>query len=252
MYYIFKNQLLCLVITVSVLLASTLSPPLLLGGEDLDGSNNSTGPDSALIIKNDSQRLIGTAVSGDPLNNFAIIERNKGREQWIYREGDIVGGLLIKKILSDRIIVDGGSGDQVVQLRRSLMTVAEGVQGPETRTIQATTGIGNGSRNRYYFVDSRELTAAFTDPKRLKETISMHPVKGFNRDQGIRLGSFAPESVFAAMGLRRGDLLLAIDGQEVVAPSDAVALLQTMLADGQAELKVKRRARTYRFHLQAE
>ena len=68
----------------------------------------------------------------------------------------------------------------------------------------------------------------------------------------MRLGDFAPESLFAAFGLRKGDLLLAVNGQEVADPSAAIPMLQTMLAEGQAELKVRRRARTYRFHLQAE
>ena len=60
----------------------TFCPPLSLGGIDLQQAG------SALMVKNGSQRLIGTAVSGDPADNFAIIENVADGWQWIYREGD--------------------------------------------------------------------------------------------------------------------------------------------------------------------
>ncbi len=211
-----------------------------------------------MMVNDGPQRLIGTAVSRDPADNFAIIENVADGRQWIYREGDQVGTTLIKKILPDRIIVDNGSGEEVVQLQRSLTGQAAGGSGVTSSMAAAAVKPRHdptqkgGARDRYYLINGQAFAQAFANPEQLQDLVDMYPGKGLGQQQGVRLGDFAPESLFAAFGLRKGDLLLAVDGQQVVEPAQAVAMLQTMLADGQAELKVRRRARTYRFHLQAD
>ena len=251
MYNVLKTLQLCLVVTLLLLLGITLCPPLSSGGTDLGHTNR------ALMAKNDSQRLIGTAVSRDRADNFAIIEDMKSRRQWIYREGDLVGATLIKKIMVDRIIVDSGSGEEVVQLQRSLTRHAGAGTGTSSSMMASVRPRPNptlkgGPRDRYYLINGEAFTAVFADPIQLLDNVDMQPGELLGRQKGVRFGAFAPESLFAAFGLRKGDLLLAVNGQEIAAPGEAVAMLQSMLADGQAELKVRRRARTYRFHLQAE
>ena len=103
-----KLQQLRLAVLLSLLLGFTFWPPLSSGGIDLQQ------PGSALMVNDGSQRLIGTAVSRGRADNFAVIENVTDGHQWIYREGDMVGTTLIKKILPDRIIVDHGDGEVVV------------------------------------------------------------------------------------------------------------------------------------------
>ncbi len=250
MYYPLKTQQLCLVISLSLLLGFIFCPPLSSGGIDLQQAS------SALMVKNGSQRLIGTAVSSDPADNFAVIEDIQSRHQWIYREGDLVGTTLIKKILPNQIIVDNGSGEEVVQLQRSLTGQAAGGMGiglseAALKPRQNPTQKG-GPRDRYYLINGDIFAAAFADPEQLLDRVDMQPGKGLGQQKGVRLGDFAPESLFAAFGLRKGDLLLAVNGQEIAAPGEAVAMLQSMFDSGEGELRVRRRARTYRFHLQTE
>jgi type II secretion system protein C len=250
MYYSLKIQQFCLVVSLSLLLGFPFCPPLSLGGIDLAQAN------SVLIAKNGSQRLIGTAVSSNPADNFAVIEDIRNKHQWIYREGDQVGETLIKKILPDHILVDNGTGEEVVQLQRSLTGHAARVTGTAlsseaVNTRQNPTRKG-GPRDRYYLISGEAFSKAFANPEQLLDRVDMQPGKLLGQQKGVRLGAFAPESLFAALGLRQGDLLLAVNAQEIVAPDQAVKMLQTMLANDEAELKVRRRARTYRFHLQAE
>jgi type II secretion system protein C len=254
MYYLRKTQQLRLAVSLLLLLGFIVYPPLPSGGIGLAQAN------SALMAKNSSQRLIGTAVSiRDSADNFAVIEDIKSRQQWIYREGDLAGTTLIKKILPDQIIVDNGSGEVVVKLQRSLTGLAAGGSLATTASSSATavkpkydpTRKG-GPRDRYYLINGQVFAETFANPNQLLDLVDMQPGKGLGQQKGVRLGAFAQESLFAAFGLRKGDLLLAINGQEIAAPGEAMAMLQTMLDDGQAELKVRRRARTYRFHLQTE
>jgi len=227
-------------------------PSLSPGGIDLAQAS------SALAAKDGSQRLIGTAVSsGDPADSFAVIEDSQTRQQWIYREGSLVGTTLIKKIEPDQIIVDSGSGEVVIKLRRSLREY--GSEG--NRAIASSSSSlqpkhdptkKGGPRDRYYLINGEVFAQAFANPEQLLETADMRPGKGLGQQKGMRLGDFGPDSIFNAFGLRKRDLLLAVDGQNPSDPDQALAMLQTMLDDGTAEIKVRRRARTYRFHLQAE
>ena len=249
MYNLIKTQLCCVGITLSLLLCFTLYPPISSGGIDIQGTTGEGGQGSALLNKNSGRRLIGTAVSmKNSADNFAVIEDTREEKQWIYREGDLVGELLIKKILPHGIIVDSEEGEMVLKLRRSLIETADG-----TTPIFAAKVVNRpGSRSRHYVVNGNVVAAAFADPRRLLDTVDMHYVDRTPRNTGIRIGSFSPDSVFASMGLRKGDLLTGINNQHITSTDDAMAMLRAMLVDGQAELKVRRRARTYRFHLQAE
>jgi type II secretion system protein C len=248
-----KTQLLCLVLSLSLLPGLITSPPHSLGGEaDLQQTS------SAMVVKNGSQRLIGTAVSHDSTDNFAIIEDTASRRQRICREGDLVGKIRISKIQSDQIIVDNGSGEEVVvQLQRSL--AMQGVRSTTTalsppaavQPKRDPTRKGS-SRERYFLINGAAFANVFADSRQLQDMVEMQPGKGLGQQKGVRLGDFAPESLFSAFGLRTGDLLLAVNGQEATDPDKAVAMLRTMLDNGQAEIKVRRRARTYRFHLQEE
>jgi type II secretory pathway component PulC len=55
--------------------------------------------------------------------------------------------------------------------------------------------------------------------------------------------------VFSQMGLRRGDLLLKINDDEISGPEEAVSLFETIREGGDIDLTVRRRARTYHINL---
>lgn len=254
MYDLLKAHLLGLVVTVSLLLGFTLYPPCLSAGADLKGAAGGSGPAGALLNKNSPPRLIGTAVNmKNPDGNIAVIEEEKDRKQWIYSEGDLVGEMRIIKILPDRIIVTGGSGEEEVKLQRTLIGgVAAGTPATVGKTVLPSLANRAGSRNRNYLVDRQEVAAALIMPNQLRNNIDIRFVNRSNRDRGIRIGSFTPDSIFPAMGLRSGDLITGINDKLITSTDDAVAMLQTMFDRGEGELRVRRRARTYRFHLQTE
>jgi type II secretory pathway component PulC len=52
------------------------------------------------------------------------------------------------------------------------------------------------------------------------------------------------------MGLRSGDLVLALNGQEITGPDQVPDFLQTIREGGEVDLMVRRRARTYRISLE--
>jgi hypothetical protein len=72
-------------------------------------------------------KLVGTALLDQPENNIAIIENIASGDQAFYKQGDTLKGVLVKKILRGRIIIDEGWGDKVLIM----------VRGTNTTTLQS-------------------------------------------------------------------------------------------------------------------
>jgi Do/DeqQ family serine protease len=63
---------------------------------------------------------------------------------------------------------------------------------------------------------------------------------GLERPVGILVGQLHPESTFAAAGLRTGDILLSINGEEVSAPTELAFRVATLGTGGTADLRFLR------------
>ena len=64
-------------------------------------------------------KLVGTAVAAQSEKSLAVVEIGD-RLQVYLREGDMIGNVLIKRILYDQVIVDDGKGEKKIKLRQSL------------------------------------------------------------------------------------------------------------------------------------
>ena len=78
-------------------------------------------------------RLVGTALVDEPENNIAIIENLASGDQEIYKTGDTLKGVLIKRILSRGVIIDEGRGDEILIMVRGTNT---GTLQSESQSVQ--------------------------------------------------------------------------------------------------------------------
>lgn len=72
-----------------------------------------------------------------------------------------------------------------------------------------TTTRRTGSRERHYIIDGEEAEDLFADPETVLKDIDITPGRLLNRETGFRIAAIDPVSMFAKMGLRNGDLILA-------------------------------------------
>lgn len=61
--------------------------------------------------------------------------------------------------------------------------------------------------------------------------------------RGFRLRSVRSDSVFSAIGIRNGDVLLSVNGTELDSPQRALELYQAMLSQSSVTMQVERRGR---------
>ena len=199
-------------------------------------------------IGGDNLKLVGTAMTGIPGQSVAVIEDPKSRRQWSFHEGERAGGILIKSIRRDYIVIDAGNGEKTVKLKGFLAgydtTPDKSATGPVNPTVNRI-----GSRERQVVVDRRTALTALADPSAALEEVRILPARYFNREIGFRIADFGANSIFSKMGLRSGDLLLAINDHEISGPEEAPSILEAIRDGGDIDLTVRRRARTYHINL---
>ncbi len=178
-------------------------------------SHQAAGTD---VFQSESLTLVGTVSSRERGHRVAIIKDEKKGRQWIYREGDLVGKILIKRILYDRIIIDAGGGETALKLTRSPRT-GSGMSAAAYRhdQINGHTGSkpGKGLRDRYYVINREDAAAIFSDPENLLAAIDMRPGRLPSADTGVRISSIGSGSIFENMGLRNGDLIFSANDQKI-------------------------------------
>jgi general secretion pathway protein C len=231
----------CLILLVVVLL------PLLANAV-------ATGDGTAAVERPHIQiRLVGTAVADDTEKSLAVFEVDGGGQTY-RREGEIVGGVLVKYILPDSVIVDTGRGEEILKLRQSLFegsivqTEASEIQSPaqsfgprppENRNFQAV------------YLDREASKAVFADIDGVLKDVRIDPVSVYGQPTGVRVAPIAPGSVFAEIGLKSGDVVREVNGKAVLNPAEAVALLKEMKNGGEFDIRVKGR-RSRQIHLIVE
>ena len=78
-------------------------------------------------------KLVGTALVDEPGSSIAIIENLASGDQEIYKTGDTLKGVLIKRILSRGVIIDEGRGDEILIMVRGTNT---GTLQSESQSVQ--------------------------------------------------------------------------------------------------------------------
>jgi general secretion pathway protein C len=188
-------------------------------------------------------KLWGT-VSGEETRAYAVIEDTQKREQNLYRVGDSVQNATIKTILRGRVILSVEGKDEVLAMEE----VAQGTA-PPSRSVRdrspaiAAEGNAQPTTRRTQRVSLRRnmINEAMQDISKLMTEITIQPHLEDGQPAGLALQNIQPNSVFRRMGLRNGDVLMGVDGQEIRSVDDALKLYQNLKDSDNVNVQLKRR-----------
>jgi type II secretory pathway component PulC len=211
----------------------------------------------ALASRDVGLRLIGTVVTEDPKLNYAVIEIIATRDQGIFRERDRVGKAVIKSILRNTVIIETENQDRsrltvdeeprkVPSPGQPLKALPEEVAAvpPPAGSIPAGDGTFQVSRN--------EVAASLSDtPRVIEQSIITTPVNDGN-PQGFYLGRLRAADVLFRIGMRTGDVVKGVDGQEYGGPEDAELFLRRLAQGGQISVLIERRGQPIKLNVLIE
>lgn len=181
--------------------------------------------------------LLGTA-AGSLRESFILVRRISTGEERVFRLGERVFDLgLLHAVRKETADIRNGS--QLVTLRTPQApaegdkTSAATSQPAQQGVIAATTG-GSG------IIDQRALNAALDNIGQAMTDARLLPSVKDGKVEGFRVSEVKPQGVFAAVGLKNGDVLLKINEFPIDSPEKAIQSFMTLKGQNRIKLDLLR------------
>ena len=200
--------------------------------------------------------LIGTAIASDARQSYAILESTKTHSQDIYRESDSAGGMRLKRILRNNVIIAAADGGE---LRLSVDQQDPGGSRPSNLAARARGADGwtparAVASNELPGRNASEVGRGTLNPEALARLKEVHdpdaaPAEGVLSD-GLYVASLLSQTMMDKYGLYVGDMVKGVNGEEVTDPADAADLSKRISAGGPVSITIERRGRMQTLTLQ--
>lgn len=186
-------------------------------------------------------KLWGTAVF-DTGGSFSIIEDLGARKQGVYGINSMVpGNATVKTIEWDRVVLLHNGKDEILELEKpaAVGALAKAPAAPAAPGAGTGAGIQQTSENEYV-VPRAEVDSALENMSQLFTQIRAVPHFEGGQSVGFRLFAIRRGSLFDRIGLKNGDIIRSINGNEMNDPTKAVALLQELRDSSNLDVDITR------------
>lgn len=189
-------------------------------------------------------KLWGT-VSGSAESAYAVIEDTQKREQNLYRVGDVIQEATLKAIFREKVVLAINGKDEILSMEKMQQTAAIARASQRQSNIQgsfASQAPTPTVRTQRVSLNRSMIESAMGDVSKLMTEITITPhVAEDGQQSGLALKNIKPNSIFRRMGLRNGDVLLGVDGQNIESVDDALGLYENLKTASQVQVQILRR-----------
>jgi general secretion pathway protein C len=210
-------------------------------GESASGQQRAQRSDEPLRKTELNIKLVGTIV-GSREDSFAIIEDSAAQKQDLYQIDDMV---------QDQARILDISRCRVVILREGQQEVLECVEeedrGRGAGTMTASTspqstefaGIKKLAENSYA-IDEKEVENAINNINQLMTQVRVVPNFQDGKTTGFKVFAIKPNSVFANVGLRNGDVIQRVNDRDITTPDKAFQAFQELRNERNLTIQISR------------
>jgi len=188
-------------------------------------------------------KLWGT-VTGDEKEAYAVIEEIGNRSQNLYRIGDTVQNATLKLILREKVVLSVSGKDEVLEIEKAASRPA-GIR-PAASYASARPAVGQGSRaprSQRITLRRTQIDEALQDVNQLLSDVSIRPHFQDGQPDGLMLSRVKPNSIFMRMGLRNGDVISGVNGQNLQTVDDAMSFYEKLKESDEVTVQLKRGGR---------
>lgn len=194
-------------------------------------------------------KLWGTVTGEDGMTR-AVIEDQTKRRQAFYRTGEEVSGAQVKLILREKVILVVNGENQILEIEKPSGTArpAPVVRAPGASRTQQTRAAAPAApqRRRTIRLKLARLGSLSEDPEEWTNYATTTPYQG-DDSSGLLLNRITPSSPLRRLGIRNGDVVLALNGEAVDGLGDIMETLVAASAGEELNLRIKRRGRERQF-----
>jgi general secretion pathway protein C len=169
----------------------------------------------------------------------SIIEDDKGKQSVYFIDDKLVvsGNVYLRQVFPNKVILETNGVKEVLRLKDSLP--------PSLKTSKKSSAKGNKKKR----VDDKRKNRAITkslnkykkqlldDPLSLVGLVNYKPKMVDGEMKGIEISPGKDKRLFTQLGLRRRDVITAVNGVSLTNPQDAMGLLSEI--EGMTELQVE-------------
>ncbi len=185
-------------------------------------------------------KLWGT-VTGSEEQAYAVIEDTQKREQNLYRVGDSIQNAIVKMIRRAKVVLQVDGRDEVLAME-------EIQQGGSRKTFSSRSSPSrpstSGIRTQRVSMKRSMITDAINDVSKLMTQVKIQPHMQDGQPNGLAISNIMPNSIFRRMGLRNGDILKKVEGQDIRTVDDALRLYDSMKTADNVSVEIERRGST--------
>jgi len=188
-------------------------------------------------------RLRGTII--DPDTGFAavILEDVKSQEQDLYRTGDQIGEAEIIQIEGDSVILRQGGRTIKLHIYQEELTELPWGQA-KTEEAGKETEIARAVGPNRFIVSRDTLAEHMENLNAFMAKVRIAPYFKEGQPHGFRVASLQRESPLYELGLRRGDVIVSVNGVSARNPEDLVNLYRQVQQLDSVTLEIERQGKT--------
>jgi general secretion pathway protein C len=193
--------------------------------------------------------LIGTVV-GAPENSFAIIEDHQSREQELYQVDDMVQDQArVVSISRCRVVILRGTSEEIIECPEPDAKTKK--RSPPVRYTGATKKEGEFAVKKVsdteFVVDESEVENALGNINQLLTQIRVVPNFQDGKADGFKVFAIKPQSIFAKVGLKNGDVIRKVNDNDITSPEKAFQIFQELRNEKNLSIEITRRGKTQNF-----
>ena len=191
--------------------------------------------DIAELKKTELKLKLWGTVTGQTSETYAVIEDTILRKQTLYRVNDTIQNAVVKEIHREKIILDVDGTYEVLEMEKLV-----GASSPSSR--RASSPRQNETPTQTNITLKRDkIDTAVNDLNTLMKQIRIRPHFKDGQPDGLTISGIRSKSIFSEMGLRNGDVIIGVDGNNIESVDDALKLYENLQSATGVQVQVRRR-----------
>jgi len=178
-------------------------------------------------------RLWGTVTADDKQTAYAVIEELKAKKQNLYRVGDKIQDATVKMIFREKVVLSINGRDEILEIEELSANKKTNKSVLKSNVIHKRNIKSNRLKTEKIFKEVNNLMG--------QANIKPYFEKG--KIGGIILTRIKPDSLFNKMGLKNGDIIKGVNGENIGSVDDIQKFYKSLKASPDVQLQIKRKGK---------
>ncbi|MEA1901024.1 MAG: type II secretion system protein N [Thermodesulfobacteriota bacterium] len=178
-------------------------------------------------------RLWGTVTADDKQTAYAVIEELKAKKQNLYRVGDKIQDATVKMIFREKVVLSINGRDEILEIEEL----------PINKKTNKSVLKSNVVHERDIKSNRLQTENVFKEVNNLMSQANIKPYFEKGKIGGIFLTRIKPDSLFNKMGLKNGDIIKGVNGENIESVDDIQKFYKSLKASPDVRLQIKRKGK---------